>query len=83
MPRPFLSLRRVIDILVAMGCEPQEFPGTDVLPGLDWTVHYIYSPETEGFISLEGYEMDDLVAPSTMDSWERALGTEIPRGPWH
>ena len=75
----WLTVRQVIDLFVAMGCEPQEFPGEDVTPLIDWTVYYLYSPINECFVSLVGFDPDDMIAPSTIEAWERALGVPIPR----
>jgi len=62
-----------------MGCSPQEFPGEEVEAFGSWTVCYLYSPDTDAFISLVDFAMDDYLAPSTLESWERALGMEIPK----
>ncbi len=76
---PWLTLRQIIGLFVAMGCEPQEFPGEEVHAWADWHVYYLYNPETGGFVSLVGYEDDELIAPSTLESWERSLGMEVPK----
>jgi len=70
----------VVECFVLLGCEPREYPDEEVVPGEKWHVYYLYSPETEAFVSLVGYEMDELVAPSTLAAWERALGIQIPWG---
>lgn len=77
---PWPTVRQVIDLFVAMGCEPQEFPGEDVVPGLDFQVYYLYSAQTDGIVSLTGFDLDERVAPSTLENWERALGVEVPWG---
>lgn len=87
MPVPasdgWLTVQKAIDCFVMMGCEPREHPEEEVVPGESWHVYYLYSPETEGFVSLTGYDLADLVAPSTIAAWERALGIEIPWGKSH
>lgn len=75
------TIQEVIDLFVMMGCEPQEFPGTDVEPLADWTVNYLYSPDNDCFVSLVGYDRSDRAAPSTIEAWERALGVQIPWRP--
>ena len=78
-----MTVQTVIDCFVMMGCEPREFPEQEVVAGEDWQIYYLYSPETEGFVSLTGYDLGDLVAPSTIAAWERALGVAIPWGNVH
>ncbi len=79
LDEPWLTVQQAVDLFVAMGCEPQEFPGESVKPFVPWTVYYLYSPENDSFVSLVGYDMDDQIAPSTIENWERALGILIPK----
>ena len=76
---PRMPLRQVVDLFIAMGCEPQEFPGQDVFAGADWQIYYLYSPMNDCLVDLTGLDMDDLIASSTIETWERALGVSIPR----
>ncbi|HEY5072061.1 MAG TPA: hypothetical protein VII63_08520 [Caulobacteraceae bacterium] len=76
---PWLSVRKVIELFVAMGCEPQEFPGQDVAAFADWTVRYLYDRASDRFVDLSDFDLDDRVAPSTLETWERVLGVSIPR----
>jgi hypothetical protein len=76
----WLTVQKIIECFVAMGCDPREVPDQPVEAGDDWHVYYLYNPTNGGFVSLCGFALDEEVAPSTLASWERALGVEIPWG---
>jgi hypothetical protein len=76
---PWMTLRRIIDLFVAMGCDPREYPGQEVEAFADWQVYYLYSPLNDCFVDLTGFDLDDHVAPTVVETWERALGVTIPR----
>lgn len=77
----WLTVRQIVELFVAMGCVPQEFLGTDVEPWADWQINFLRNPENDDcFIDLSGYALHQRIAPSVLESWERALGLEIPRG---
>jgi hypothetical protein len=73
------TLRQVIDLFVAMGCEPQEFRGQDVVAGAKWQVRYLFNPATGTFVALRDLKPDSLISPSMLASWERALRIELPK----
>jgi hypothetical protein len=77
------TLVEVISLFVGMGCEPQEFPGEDVLPHADWQVHYLFNPVNGAIAVLPDIGSDDEVAPSVLAALERTLGVEVPWGPPH
>ncbi|HXQ12156.1 MAG TPA: hypothetical protein VN805_14265 [Caulobacteraceae bacterium] len=75
-----MTLRQIIDLFVAMGCEPQEFPGQDVSPLTTWEVYYLRAEDNpDCFVDLTGYDKDEPIAPSVLETWERTLGVQIPR----
>jgi hypothetical protein len=74
-----MKLRQIIDLFVAMGCEPQEVEGETVRAGSDWEVYYLYNPRNDRVVSLVGIDLDDSVAPTTLETWERTLDIQIPR----
>ena len=75
-----MTLRRIVSLFVGMGCVPQEFPGQPVVGGAKWDIYYLGSPDGYGFVDLTGYELDERIAPSVLEAWERVLGVNIPRG---
>jgi hypothetical protein len=80
-PSDWLTIEQVVDLFVAMGCEPREFAGVDVAPFAKWRVRFLRSPVNGRIVSISWFLPGDRVAPSTLDSWERVLGIQIPRGP--
>lgn len=44
-------------------------------------VEYLYSYQTDAFVTLSGLSNDDLIPPSLVAQWERTLGFELPHGP--
>lgn len=79
----WLTVQKIIELFVAMGCDPRELPDQPVKAGDDWHVYYLYDPENGRFVSLCGFALDEKVAPSTLASWERTLEVEIPWGKNH
>ena len=75
----WMTLRQIISLFVGMGCAPQEFPGQDVVPFVDWQVYYLQSIDGVAFVDLTPYELDERIAPTVLETWERALGVTIPR----
>jgi hypothetical protein len=43
-------------------------------------VRYLYSPVTDDFVSLSDLADDEILPPSEIESWERRLGIEVPKG---
>jgi hypothetical protein len=41
-------------------------------------VRYLYSSETDDFVSLLNYENDEYIPPSEVENWERRLGFKLP-----
>ena len=66
-----------------MGCTLGELPGQLHDPEGSWRVRYLYSPETDDFVSLSDLEDDEALPPSEVENWERRLGVQIPKGPNH
>jgi hypothetical protein len=84
LPTPFGSAgwRRVADLIeffVLMGCLVHEIPG-HLLEGPEGAhpIRFLYSPETDDFVSLLNYDNDDLIPPSEVENWERRLGFKLP-----
>jgi hypothetical protein len=80
---PWLSVRKLIELFVGMGCELHEIPGQLVEPGVRRNIRYLYSPDANDFVSLRDLEDDDRLPPSEVENWERRLGMTIPKGPNH
>lgn len=78
--KPWFKLRELIDLFVAMGCQPQQFQGEEVEAFGSWVVCYLFNPETETFVIVEETDMDRHIAPTVLESWERTLCIEIPKG---
>jgi hypothetical protein len=63
-----------------MGCTLNEIP-EELIEGTDGSrrpVRYLYSPETDDFVSLSNYENDERIPPSEVANWERRLGFKLP-----
>jgi hypothetical protein len=67
-------------LFVAMGCVLDELHDDLRDPRSD-PIRYLYSPVTNDFVSLLGYEYDERIPPSEVANWERRLGVEIPKDP--
>jgi hypothetical protein len=80
---PWLRVGKLIELFTAMGCTLGELPGVLHGPGGQWRVRYLYSPETDDFVSLSDLDDDDVLPPSEVENWERRLGVEIPKGDSH
>lgn len=64
-----------------MGCELRETKSLMVDEnGAMRTIPFLYSEQTDDFVSLRAYDDDDRVSWLEVENWERRLGVEIPRG---
>ncbi len=79
--RPWPTVRELIELFTAMGCELREMP--EVVAGPDGAhgIRFLYSPEADDFVSLRGMEDDERIPPSEVENWERRLGIQIPKNP--
>jgi hypothetical protein len=75
------TLKQLIDLFVASGCELGELPGHVASPAGIHRVRYLYSPVTDAFVSLSDYDDGEHIPPSEVANWERRLGLEIPKKP--
>jgi hypothetical protein len=76
------SVKQLIELFVAVGCELGELPGHIEMPGgATHKVRYLYSSVTDAFVSLSNLQDDERMPPSTVANWERRLGLEIPKKP--
>ncbi len=80
---PWLRVGKLIELFTAMGCTLGELPGTLGDPANHWRVRFLYSPETDDFVSLSDLDDDDILPASEVENWERRLGIEIPKGSDH
>jgi hypothetical protein len=74
--------RKVSDLIhffVLMGCVLHELPGHLEGPDGAHPIRYLYSPETDDFVSLLHYSDDELIPSSEIENWERRLGHQLPR----
>lgn len=76
---PWLPVGKLIELFTAMGCTLGELPGLPHDPD-PRRVRYLYSPETDDFVSLSDLSDDDVLPPSQIENWERRLGVAIPKG---
>jgi len=76
---PWLSVGKLIEVFTAMGCVLGELP-----PSPDFSderrIRYLYSPETDDFVSLSDLNDDEILPPSEVENWERRLGMVVPKG---
>ncbi len=79
----WIKVGKAIELFTAMGCVLNELPGHLEGPGGELPVGYLYSPETDDFVSLLDYEDDEWLPPSELENWERRLGVIIPKGKTH
>jgi hypothetical protein len=77
---PWHTVRKLIELFVAMGCELGELEGGLTDSEGHHRVRYLFSPETKDFVSLSDLEDEDRIPPSEVENWERRLGITIPRG---
>ena len=77
---PWTSVGRLIELFSAMGCVLSEVPNILIVDEQPNRVRYLYSPETDDFVSLRDLTNDDLLPPSEVENWERRLGITIPKG---
>lgn len=75
------TLEELIKLFVMMGCVQHELPGHLEGPDGKHPIRYLYSPDTDDFVSLLNYEEDDHIPPSEVANWERRLGIKIPKNP--
>jgi hypothetical protein len=61
-----------------MGCVLNEVPGHLERPDGIHPIRYLYSPETDDFVSLLNYDNDEFIPPSEVENWERRLGFKVP-----
>ncbi|MBV8449932.1 MAG: hypothetical protein JO357_16910 [Hyphomicrobiales bacterium] len=81
MGGPWLSVGKLIELFTAMGCVLSELPGTLIYKdGAPRKIRYLYSPEADDFVSLGDLDDGDRLPPSEVESWERRLGIQIPKG---
>lgn len=79
---PWLTIGKLVELFTAMGCEERPLPGMLVnADGTKRTVHYLFNPENNGFVSLRDYARDERIPPPEVENWERRLGMIIPKGP--
>lgn len=76
----WLTIGKAIELFTAMGCVLNELPEHLEGPDGKHPVRYLYSSETNDFVSLLNYEDGELIPPSELDNWERRLGMTVPRG---
>ena len=79
----WFTVRQLVELFVQMGCVLNEMPGHLEGPDGSHPIRYLYSPETDDFVSLLNYEDDEYVPPSELANWERRLGMEVPKGDLH
>jgi len=72
------KLSKLIEFFVMMGCVLNEVPGHLEGPEGIHPIRYLYSPETDDFVSLLNYDNDEFIPPSEVESWERRLGFKVP-----
>jgi hypothetical protein len=80
---PWLSVGKLIELFTAMGCTLGELPGGIEDQAGSSRVRYLYSPETDDFVSLSDLADHDLLPPSEVENWERRLGILVPKGSNH
>lgn len=80
---PWLSVGKLIELFTAMGCALGELPVPVEDSGGGRRVRYLYSPETDDFVSLSDLADDDTLPPSEVENWERRLGVVVPKGDEH
>jgi hypothetical protein len=56
---PWLKVGKLIELFTAMGCTLGELPGGLHGPDRHWRVRFLYSAETDDFVSLSDLEDDD------------------------
>ena len=67
-----------------MGCEYRELDGQLIEDdGAERRIRFLYSAETDDFVSLSDYADDERVPWSEVENWERRLGVIVPRGTGH
>ncbi len=77
---PWLRVGKAIELFTMMGAVLGSLPGHLDGPDGRRPIRYLYSAETDDFVSLNGYEDDELLPPSELENWQRRLGIEIPTG---
>lgn len=81
MPVPVGKFRKVQDLIeffVLNGCVLNELPGHLEGPDGKHPVRYLYSPESDKFVSLSNLDNDEFVGPTTYENWSRRLGIPLP-----
>lgn len=78
-----MRVGQAIELFTAMGCVLNQLPGHLEGPDGAHPIRFLYSPETDDFVSLLNYENDEWIPPSELDNWERRLGMTIPRSNSH
>ena len=73
------TIRELIDLFTAMGCELHDLEGHIEGPDGKRRVRFLYNPENDGIASLSDYDDDDSVPPSVAENWERLLDITIPK----
>lgn len=83
-PWPWLTVGKLRQLFVAMGCEYRELDGLVVADdGTTRKVRLLLNPETDGVVAFSNYDDDERVPWSEVEQWERSLAVSIPRGPGH
>jgi hypothetical protein len=75
----WLTVGKLIELFVAMGCELHELSGKLHGPMGSHRVRFLYNPEADDFVSLSDLADDERIPPSEVESWERRLQLEIPK----
>lgn len=63
-----------------MGCVLNQPNAYLTGPDGKFAIRFLYSEETDDFVSLNNYADDEQVPPSEVENWERRLGVKIPKG---
>ncbi len=69
----------MIELFTAMGCELHKLENRIHHPEGDYEVRFLYSAESDDFVSLSDLSDDEHIPPSEVDNWERRLGVTIPK----
>ena len=74
------TVKEVLALFVAMGCEIRKMPTALINEDGDETpIRFLYNPASKVFVVLDEYEDGMMMAPSEIDHFERRLDVEIPK----
>jgi hypothetical protein len=77
---PWHTVKKLIELFVSMGCELGELPGRIEDDQGTRRIRFLYSPESDDFVSLSDLDDDERIPPTEVENWERRLGITIPKG---